>query len=302
MNDYVGRPPATHATEPFSAAPYPRYDDEISLYDLWDVLARRRMVILVMLVLTTAAGAAYAWMTPHVYEYRSGIEVGHIYRGEAVTGNRHRLIESPEATAARLHDVIIPAIRHEQSTPERRAPRVSVQVRSANDSLLLTSTARADQREAVEHLHAAIADALVQHQQPRYDREFNLVLRQVQVQAEALAEELAVEQVLAETLETRDQSLTSDSGIVALADAQRLADLRRSLSEKRSHLARIQTTMDGINEASIITHLSFLASRSEEPVGVGRSVILVLSIVLGAMSGVFMAFFWEFVSNARQRR
>src|SRR5690625_6407659 len=102
MNEYVGRPPATHATEPFSAAPYPRYDDEISLDDVWDVLARRRMVILVMLVLTTAAGAAYAWMTPHVYEYRSGIEVGHIYRGEGVTRNVHRGIECPVATGARV--------------------------------------------------------------------------------------------------------------------------------------------------------------------------------------------------------
>lgn len=300
--------PAKHHAGPnihhpnFRPASHPAPDDEISLYDLWDVLVRRRWIILAILALVTLAGGTYAWLTPHSYQYRSGIEIGHIYRGEQVSDDRYRPITAAQAAEARLNDLIVPTVRQTLSTPQTSAPRVSVQVRSADNAVLLTTLARDDQNHIVERLHTAIAEALREHHQPIYDRELGLILDQLSVQANVLEREIAIDRQQLNGTEAQEDTGSENVGIIALVEGQRLADLRRSLAQKQSHLARLRSNMEAVTQASRTTQLSFLASRSEEPSGAGRSLTLALSIVLGLMGGVFTAFFWEFIHNARQRQ
>lgn len=284
--------------------PEPRYypEDEISLYDLWNVLVRRRLVIAAVLMLILAAGGTHAVLKPVTYEYRSGIEIAHVYRGEEASGDRYRHIESADAAQASLNDLVIPSIRRDLAGGEASPPRVRVQVRSASNSLLLLSTAEPAQAEEVARLHTAIAEGLAERHRPALERELALVLQQLQVQAEVLRAEVAADREQIEFIQEREHAEAGEAGVVALIDAQRLADLRRNLTETQGQLARVESNITAVEQASRPTTVSFLASQSEEPVGTGRSLIIALSLVLGLMAGIFAAFLWEFIGNARQQR
>jgi len=57
-----------------------------------------------------------------------------------------------------------------------------------------------------------------------------------------------------------------------------------------------------IRKASRPTRISYLAVESGQPVGMGKTIMAALALVLGLMAGVFLAFFSEFISNARAQK
>jgi len=52
------------------------YDDEISLLDLWLVLAKRRNLILAVVLAFLAAGVTGALLRPVVYDYSAVLQIG----------------------------------------------------------------------------------------------------------------------------------------------------------------------------------------------------------------------------------
>jgi len=69
-------------------AAYPRAwdppDDEISLFDIWDALVRRRWLMLVVFVAVTALAAAFALSRPDVYRYEARLEIGRDHSGNPI--------------------------------------------------------------------------------------------------------------------------------------------------------------------------------------------------------------------------
>ncbi|WP_181919289.1 Wzz/FepE/Etk N-terminal domain-containing protein [Alkalilimnicola ehrlichii] len=277
-------------------------DDEISLYDLFNVLVDRWWVIAAVFLATVLLGGAVAFSSTPSYEFRSGVDIGYIYRGEVATGDRYRLIESPDASRARLAEVVVPEVRRMLAATNEAIPRVNVEVRESDAGLVLISSAPASQVGLVEELHTQVVDALAERHQPLFERELALVVRQLEVRAAALDEELTSLREQAELLSERDHAAGAERGIVALIDAQRTSDLRRDIATVRSQLAPVKASIQGAETVSQSTQLSFLVSQSEQPVSGGKALVLALSIVLGLMGGVFAALFWEFVANARRAR
>lgn len=279
------------------------YDDEISLYDLWNVLVRQRLLIAAVLVLTLVAAATYILLTPATYDFRSGIDIGYVYRGESAAEDRYRPVASAAAAQARLSDVVIPDVsRQRGASGEGPARDVDVELSEADNTLVITTSAPADAAQEVAALHTAIAAALAEHHQPYFQRERSLVIEQLQVQASVLEQELAADQQQLELLGNLDFSAVGQPGVVALVNAQRLSDLRRGMAEKRGALAHLKATIGSVQDASRGTRMSFIASQSKERNGAGASLVLALALVLGLMVGFFVAFIREFAVNAREQR
>lgn len=279
----------------------PRVDGP-SLYDLWNILVRWRLLIAAVAAAVVALVAAHVWLSVPRYEFRSGIELGYIYGGEAAV-ERYRTVESPEAAQARLDDLVIPTARRAfAAAGGQPAPAVRVSLRAANGGLLLISSAEQGRQSDVARLHTQIANALAEHHRPRLQQESQLLLHELEVQREVLAAELAALEEQVEFLRNRNPEEAAEPGVVALIDAQRLNDLTARRGDRQRELAQVQGRLDSIREGSRGTQLSFVASQSERPLGAGASARLVAGLLVGLLAGVLAAFLLEFVRNARRRR
>ena len=278
--------------DPAGAQHHP-YDDEISLYDLWDVLMRRLPVLLGVAVLTVIAGVAYALVQPVEYEYRTGVDLPRVFSGSMEN------VVSQDMAIARLEDVLIPRQRSELFEGEERGPRVNVRGHGSDYSLVLESTSTREGAENVAELHEAVARALSDWLQPRYERSLSGSLRPQENRVAELGSQIAL---LREDLDSLYERLDEEREVTGLIVAQQIGDIRRDLARLRTARVDAQSQVETIEAMSRDTELTYLVSESDSPVGPGRSLIVALSVVLGGMLGLFAAFFSEFVSNARSRR
>lgn len=74
------------------------------------------------------------------------------------------------------------------------------------------------------------------------------------------------------------------------------AEHENEVAEQKREIGAVAARIDQLAP----TRASFVSLKSLKPSGAGAALILALSLVLGAMLGVFSAFFWEFLSNARR--
>ncbi|WP_373054623.1 Wzz/FepE/Etk N-terminal domain-containing protein [Thioalkalivibrio sp.] len=276
------------------AAPQTRpYEDEISLYELWDVLMRRLPVLLGVAVVTVLLGVVYALMQPVEYEYRSGVDLPRVYSEEMIN------VVSQDMAIARLDDVLIPEQRDALFGGEERGPRVRASAHGSDYSLILQSTSTREAAEHVANLHEEIITDLAEWLTPRFEQSLSTKLSPLDNRIEVLDEQIAV---LEEDLDTLYERLGQEGDITGLIVAQQIGDLRRELAELRTQRVDARSDRETVEAMSRDTEQTFLAGESEDPVGAGRSLIVALSVVLGGMLGLFAAFFSEFVSNARSRR
>ena len=272
-------------------------DDEISLYDLWDVLARRLPVLLVVAALTIAGGFTYALLQPVQYEYRTGIELARVYQGPGSGG--FELVVSRAASQARLEDVIIPELRREYFGGGERGPRIQIRERGGDDGLLLQSTGVPEDADRIAEFHEAVVSELGKEHQGRLERAITATTNRFASRAEVLREQL---DFLEQQLEQLSEQLNAAEGVTSLVVAQQMGDIRREMSNVRVAHTDARSAVETIRDTSHSTEASFLASQADSPAGTGRPLIVALSVVLGGMLGLFAAFFAEFVGNARRYR
>ncbi|WP_018995126.1 hypothetical protein [Thioalkalivibrio sp. ALJ2] len=268
------------------------YDDEISLYELWDVLVRRLPVLLTVGALTIVSGVVYAVMQPLMYEYRSGVDLPTVYAEESVN------VVSQEMAIAWLEDVLVPLHRRELFDGKQEIPDVHVSEHGSGFSLMLESTSTREAAHRVSDLHQEIIAELSVWLDPRFERFLSSTLKPLNNRIDVLDEQI---ETLGDELQLLYERLGDGDDVAGLIVAQQIGDVRRELSSLRSDRADAQSKAETVQEMSRNTEQTFIAAESEDPVGPGRSLIVALSVVLGGMFGLFAAFFWEFVSNARRR-
>ncbi|MFV8836434.1 hypothetical protein ACNSTU_15845 [Aquisalimonas sp. APHAB1-3] len=272
-----------------------RHDDEISLYDLWDVLVRRFPVLVSVALLVVVAGFAYAMMQPVEHRYRSGLELPRVYHPESGL----QTVIPRETAIATLEDVIIPSQRERLFGDRAGGAGAQVIERGGEHGLALETTSQPANANAVAALHEAIIAALDDRLASRYERWLAVSAEPFENRIAMYDEQIDVLQVQLDTLNERVEGA---DGVTTLVFAQQLGDLRREMTELRRHRVDAQSTLTAIRDASHGTEQLFVANESDSPVGTGRSLIVALSVVLGGMLGLFAAFLTEFVSNARARR
>ena len=271
-------------------------DDEISLYDLWDVLVRRLPVLIGVGALVTLAGLAYALMQPSEYQYRSGLDLPRAYDPDKGLN----VVVSRQSAIAALEDVVIPEQRGRLFSDEERGPRVEVRERGAEHSLVLQSSSTPERAERVARLHEAVIESLSERiEGGDYERHLSALIRPYENRRTMLEEQI---DVLASELASLNNRLDGADGVGSLVVAQQSGDIRRELAELRSRRVDADSAIESIRANSHGTEQRFLASESETPSGPGRTLIMALTVVLAGMLGVFSAFFWEFISNARRSR
>ncbi|AGY92771.1 hypothetical protein SPICUR_09250 [Spiribacter curvatus] len=221
-----GRYPANRRTQETDfpiAGPYPA-DDEISLYDLWNLLVRQKYLILGVAAVVVALSLVYATTREPVYEYTSAIEIGRLPAGENDEGES-RLVETPAQTRSRLNNTIVPTARaelaEELGDESGGVPDVSLAGEEESSIVLLTSSGGLERGGEISQLHSLVLNRLEQIQQ----RDIQALRNDLDRQQSSLEDEL---------------ELTRDERVLRARRGQR----ERAIAAAEDQIESLQTARD----------------------------------------------------------
>jgi len=301
-NEQRGGPPA-HWREEMLA------DDEVSLFDLWGVLADRKWIVFGVFLAVTLLAGVYAVTRTPAYTVQMIIEIGEM---PALDGGVQR-IESPEAAAGRLNEVILPNVQASiLGDGERLGAELEAEVISPEAGLLRVHAVinPADQERYFDALEAAAAE-LASEQSALLRRSEDSVSRQIEALRTAIETfDASLSEMEARRTQLRrilDGSVSDDGGgeswqlPLALQGTMGMLSSQDLLRE-RARLHRELNRLVAIEDAAERTQILRDPQLEDEPQGTGPTLILALGVVLGGMLGIFAAFFREFVARANEHR
>lgn len=230
-------------------------DDEISLVELWNVLARRWRVIAVTMILCVLTGLSYALLRSDTYVFTGIMEIGH-YPVEG--GQTLAPLDSVENSLSKLADGYVPDAlrRFMDETPDQAALRVDVRNPRGSSLLIIEVKGARDEADALNRVLTSAARRLIE------DHSFLLNVQRQQL--EAVLEQARL--ILAEYEDERvfriqeQQKLREvENGKLALRDLEqqqrvlvarikRQDDIRRLLAQQ---VDEIRATIESATETRI---------------------------------------------------
>ncbi|WP_417513650.1 Wzz/FepE/Etk N-terminal domain-containing protein [Marinobacter sp.] len=239
----------------------PEYSDEISLVDLAATFIRRRRAFYVVFVAVTIAGLTYAMWMPDEYEYASLIQIAQ--------KDSKEFVQSPETIIATLESRWLPEVQ--TIYREKHGTKLPFDVSFSNPEstglIRFISNSTKEVEKAIVSAHSSLIGSVKDHQ----------------------AILVAVER---QSLER--QAVSLEKAIETLKGEKDAGEAIASAIERRS---RIDAKLEGLQGVEVLV----TSRRSAEKVAPKRSLIVVLSLLLGSMLGVFVAFMGEFAATVREQ-
>lgn len=189
----------------------PRDDDEISLIDLWLVLARRRRLVLGTVLACLGLGLAWAFLKTPEYRYWATIEIG-----SRIIGERAELLESPTSAAAKLRENYVPDAIHKYVDGGEKVdwiPEIDVSTPKDSGVIVLAAKSAREYEGAIAQLLSSAAQSLeVDHQRILADVRMSLEsdAKAAANQLEELKGELEILESEKKRLAVREELLRTD--------------------------------------------------------------------------------------------
>lgn len=118
-------------------APQPYHNDEISLLDLWGVLARRKAVVGGVFAICLTGAVAAALIKSDKYLYSTSLEIGAVIKND-----KRMLIDSPETVLNKIKEGYIPAVLSEYAKSASDAADIEMTVRLPKNSEIVVVEAK----------------------------------------------------------------------------------------------------------------------------------------------------------------
>ena len=284
------------------------YEDEIDLYELWLVLKKRKVYILTTTLIFLLFGVVYALISPNVYRSSAVVALPATTTMTTITNpNTNTNTVTSTITIVDFHttEKIIEALNKKlkESSYSKLPAEVRESFKKAKvKNVDVESLGRRGNRDVfvlkVEGLNRdALPGALLsvlkflnsnEYVKSRVNEQKMLLKKQVEI----LKKELP--RVEKELLSIKKQIL--DSKKIKIIGFNPL-DLDKKLIDLKTELMSLNYTLNsGIHGYEII-----YSSLSDNPVKPKRKLILAVSFVSGLFLGIFVAFFVEWLENARRR-
>lgn len=261
--------------------PAPRYEDEISLTDLFLGLRSHWRGMLAAFMLVLMVGIAFASVWPAKYAYTAVLSIG----GQ-VNESGFQPVESAGDVEAALTNAYIPAVVHQLGAEHDFFPRISVDTPKSGGVVVLKATGPAKVGDDIQAMLTAASQRVID----RHDKQ--MAARKDAVKA-SYAGRL---EALKERINTLNSGLEA-SGLNA-ADKAQMQDQLADLKQQRVSL---QEQMNQSLAAFQKTTLAHPPQRSIEPVGLGALAIMLLSGVLAAMLALGVGLLLMFADAVRER-
>lgn len=212
--------------------------DEIDLVDLAVILVRHWRLMLVVLVLATALGAAAATLKGSSYQYTAVISIGQRASGEP--------LDSPEAVQAAISNIYLPAAAAEADEQgQKLASKMRVEVPKGGRTVFLKLSAPEHGAADVEQLFGRIGERLIADQSGRYERLVEPLKVQIAERETALTN-LAGELV---RLQGELADAKPDARVLLLDQIGRLQEARRLMQQDLIQLQAEMSRIEGVTNS-----------------------------------------------------
>lgn len=262
-------------------------DDEISLLELWQILVKRRALILTCFAICVTGGAAFALLKAPVFEASVKLRIGQVKGDDAAPP---LMLESADELSSRIlaqyGESIATGVTRERpfitSASVQKGVTTAVQITAEGDTPEDAARLLDDVVKSIRKDHATTFGANLK---PIADR-----LRSLDEQRYSLQEQYADLTQLAERLKERDNVQAS------LLMIER-SSITNSLDQQATERLRLsqQMTPPATRPTELLGEITAPAKPSKPK----KALVLTLTAVLGAMSGVMIAFVAEFIAKAK---
>lgn len=269
--------------QPTQTPPQYYADDEISLLELWQILVRRKWLIVACFIFCVAAGAAFAFLKAPVYEASVKLRIGQVQGSQGLLENAEEL---SSRILARYGQQIATGVARERpfitKATVQKGVTTSVQLTAEGDSPEDAAGLLEEVAHSIRQAHAAMYE---DNLKPIAER-----LRSLEEQRDALQQQYADLTVLAERLKESD---TVQASLVMLERGP----ITNYINEQDAERLRLSQQMapPQTRPSELISEITKPAKPSKPK----KALVLALAAVLGIMGGVMLAFVAEFVSKAR---
>lgn len=273
--------------QPKNPPTQPYDDDEISLLELWQVLVRRKMLILACFVLCLAGGAALAFLTSPVYEASVKLRIGHV-KGDGAA--QPVILENADELSSRIlaqyGEEVAEGIKRDRpfitKASVQKGVTTTVQLTTEGDTPADAARLLDDVVKGVQKAHTAMFE---NNLKPIVER-----LKSLDEQRTSLQQQYADLTQLAEQIKDRDNVQAS------LLMIER-SPITNSLDQQATERLRLsqQMTAPATRPTELIGEITAPAKPSKPK----KALVLSLAAVLGMMGGVMLAFVAEFVAKAK---
>lgn len=267
------------------AQPYD--DDEISLIELWQILARRKAFILACFILCLAGGAAFAFLKAPVYEASVKLRIGQVKGDDAAPPV---MLENADELSSRIlvqyGEDVAAGIKRERpfitTASVQKGVTTTVQLTAEGDTPEDAARLLEDVAKGVQKTHTTMFE---DNLKPIAER-----LKSLNEQRTALQQQYADLTQLAEQLKERDNVQAS------LLMIER-SPITNSLDQQATERLRLsqQMTPPATRPTELIGEITAPAKPSKPK----KALVLALAAVLGMMGGVMLAFVAEFAAKAK---
>ena len=267
------------------AQPYD--DDEISLIELWQILARRKAFILACFILCLAGGAAFAFLKAPVYEASVKLRIGQVKGDDAAPPV---MLENADELSSRIlvqyGEDVAAGIKRERpfitTASVQKGVTTTVQLTAEGDTPEDAARLLEDVAKGVQKTHTTMFE---DNLKPIAER-----LKSLDEQRTALQQQYADLTQLAEQLKERDNVQAS------LLMIER-SPITNSLDQQATERLRLsqQITPPATRPTELIGEITAPAKPSKPK----KALVLALAAVLGMMGGVMLAFVAEFIAKAK---
>ncbi|WP_433692488.1 Wzz/FepE/Etk N-terminal domain-containing protein [Herbaspirillum seropedicae] len=251
-------------------------NSEISLLEIWQILEKRKWLILSAVILSGLVGSIYAHLKPQVFETSVTLRIGQVQTGTAAVAPLP--LESPQDVLARL------------SANDNGAITALIP-KGANNLVTITSVA-SDAEKAAGTLQAAVKRVMTAHAkifntsiQPASSR-----ISQIDVQLEAIKQQLAIYDELAKRLRDREPAQAA----IMIMQRSALTHSLLQLESERWQLALMLATPQ-TSQSELLGVIAIPAHPSNPK----KLLIAAFAAMLGLMGGVALTFLAEFRSKAK---
>ena len=266
-------------------------EEEISLIDLWRVIAKRKRLILITVAVILLLVGAWLLIAKPVYESRAVLGLGQV--GQVAQVAQVAQVEAPQLLVQRLKEEY--RVK-DQSEGEQKFPAIK-EVKTMEKSLangVEIIVQAHEPQEAQKFLTDVVAKVIKRHQ-----KLFDMGRAEQIKQMESLQQEYErIEQALV-LIEHRISALVgSEASLAGLLTLQKDLLLQR-LPQLAQQQATLRLAMSELQ--STPTFMLRTPTLPIEPVSPKPVLYMTLAGVVGLMLGIFGAFFAEFVGKTRKQ-
>lgn len=258
-------------------------DDEISLLELWQILVKRKALILACFVLCLAGGAAFTFLKAPVYEASVKLRIGQVQGNGGLLENAEEL---SSRILAQYGEEVAEGIKRDRpfitKASVQKGVTTTVQLTAEGDTAADAARLLDDVVKGVQKAHTAMFE---NNLKPIVER-----LKSLDEQRTSLQQQYADLTQLAEQIKDRDNVQAS------LLMIER-SPITNSLDQQATERLRLsqQMTAPATRPTELIGEITAPAKPSKPK----KALVLSLAAVLGMMGGVMLAFVAEFIAKAK---